>query len=72
MKEIEAIHHLDIKISFEFERLLKEAQPSPLRLHQLVRTFQPEVPHLTDEDVQRRLLDLYRLRYSERTSRARQ
>ncbi|MBN8542365.1 MAG: hypothetical protein J0L82_18385 [Deltaproteobacteria bacterium] len=68
MKEIESIHHLDLKFSLEFERLLKEAKPSTLRLHQLVKTFQLDVPHLAYHDIEGRLLALYDRKYRERTS----
>ena len=68
MNNLADIYHLDLKVRFEFGRLLKEARPSRLRLHQLVKTFQSERPDLSYADIERRLLSVYALSFDRRTT----
>ncbi len=67
MQDFEALYRLNMKVNYEFERLLKEAGPTPLRLHQLVKTFQAETSKLTYDEIESRLRAIYVLRYDERT-----
>ena len=67
MEDLAALCRLDAKVRLEFERLLKEALPSRLRLHQLVKTFQQEAPEFSYYEIESRLLELYQLPYDMRT-----
>lgn len=64
-----SICQLNIRVSHEFERLLKAAFPRAVKRHQLTKILQSETPGVSARDFERRILEFYKIPFQRRTER---
>jgi len=64
----QVLAELDQRISFELGLLLKKAQPTRLRVHQLTKLIQNESQNIDFESTRRRVLSYFEIPFERRTS----
>ncbi len=64
------IAQLNLRVKFEYERLLKSTVPTREKAFMLMKVLQEELPEVKRENLSRRISDFFSLSYDRRTARS--